>query len=777
VGAGPIIINFIGQTGGTLLRLPVVPPVVPPVLPPVVPPPIAPPPAPIAPPAAPVAPPAAPPIAAPPAPTAPPTITNVPLRNIPAAQFSSGLFLRAGGLITVGAYITAAAQHAAFEAQFNPYVQPVRNFTDEDFVRNTRNARNNHPLLEAVAKRIADNNGHPEPTGDDFIDARTAIRTATSNGSIEAVGGFDPNELIGPAGVGPANFIRADSLVLPYSVHFENLAAAPAPAQEVVVTQPLDTDLDFATFELSAIGFGSFVVDVPAGLSSFSTRVDAAAALGVLVDITAEFDIVSGILTARFTSIDPTTGDLATDPFLGFLPPNQTAPAGEGFVNYTVRAKPGLVTGTEIRAVGTIVFDTNPPITTNQIDPLDASQGVDSNKEALVTIDAGDPSSSVTLLPAETDHRRFAVSWMGTDDASGPNGSGVAFFDVFVSDNEDPFVLWLSQVPDTSAMFDGEYGHSYAFFSVAIDKVGHREAMPVSADTTTMVIVPPLVATDDEFEIDEDTVLDIGSKGVLTNDRLGDSSETLVVVPFTGTSQLGAAVAIDADGGFRYDPGILALQTKGRGEVTTDTFTYELRDALDRSATATVTITVLGINDWHNPRMALDVNKTNSVEPLDALIIINFLNDIDASLPAGIVGEPEFFWDTNDDGSVAPLDVLLIINELNNQAGPEGESSIFRVETSPLLDAGQSLVTPVQPSRSTSRDKARPGRLDPIWSSPASEIRTTSYPRSTTEHIVDDLFADEEALRDVLDQLTGRFDSTNRGVDLRDAHAAPRNFF
>ncbi len=225
-------------------------------------------------------------------------------------------------------------------------------------------------------------------------------------------------------------------------------------------------------------------------------------------------------------------------------------------------------------------------------------------------------------------------------------------------------------------------------------------------------------------------------------------------------------MSVDADGGFRYDPRILGLQVQGRGQSTTDTFTYELRDILGRTATATVTITVLGVNDWHNPQMALDVNKSNSVEPLDALIIINFLNEIDATLPAGIVGEPEFFWDTSDDGFVSPIDVLLIVNELNSRnGGSEGEASILRRETSPLLDAGQSLVTPVQPSRLKSRDEFRPGRLDPIWSSPTSETRSTSYHRSTTERVIDDLFADEETLLDVLDRLTEHLDSTKRGAD------------
>ena len=48
---------------------------------------------------------------------------------------------------------------------------------------------------------------------------------------------------------------------------------------------------------------------------------------------------------------------------------------------------------------------------------------------------------------------------------------------------------------------------------------------------------------------------------------------------------------------------------------------------------------------WQNPANPLDVNLNNSVEPLDALIIINRLNQgLGGSLPGpGIDGPPRFF--------------------------------------------------------------------------------------------------------------------------------------
>jgi hypothetical protein len=98
------------------------------------------------------------------------------------------------------------------------------------------------------------------------------------------------------------------------------------------------------------------------------------------------------------------------------------------------------------------------------------------------TIDAGPPTSSVLALPAVTNSASFTVSWAGSDDADGLPGSGVASFDIFVSDNGGPFAIWLDDTADTSAVYTGVEGHTYAFYSRATDNVAHVEPDPVSAD-------------------------------------------------------------------------------------------------------------------------------------------------------------------------------------------------------------------------------------------------------------------------------------------------------
>ena len=53
----------------------------------------------------------------------------------------------------------------------------------------------------------------------------------------------DPNNITGPAGFGEQNFVSVNQ-VLPYTIQFENEPTAGFPAQQVVITQQLDPDLN-----------------------------------------------------------------------------------------------------------------------------------------------------------------------------------------------------------------------------------------------------------------------------------------------------------------------------------------------------------------------------------------------------------------------------------------------------------------------------------------------------------------------------------------------------
>ncbi|MEQ1829982.1 MAG: redoxin domain-containing protein [Pirellula sp.] len=70
--------------------------------------------------------------------------------------------------------------------------------------------------------------------------------------------------------------------------------------------------------------------------------------------------------------------------------------------------------------------------------------------------------------------------------------------------------------------------------------------------------------------------------------------------------------------------------------------------------------------DFQNSLNRLDVNASGVVEPLDALIVINDINQHGIrTLAAKSVDYAGPMIDVNGDGGVSPLDVLIVINSLN----------------------------------------------------------------------------------------------------------------
>jgi hypothetical protein len=101
-------------------------------------------------------------------------------------------------------------------------------------------------------------------------------------------------------------------------------------------------------------------------------------------------------------------------------------------------------------------------------------------------------------------------------------------------------------------------------------------------------------------------------------------------------------------------------------------------------------VTLPGDRPWRNPTNPFDANRNSSVEPLDALVVINELNqpkfrDPTTGLLPSRPANALFFYDTTGDGFCTPLDVLRIINFLNNGSA-EGESDRdVSPESQPLL--------------------------------------------------------------------------------------------
>ena len=118
-------------------------------------------------------------------------------------------------------------------------------------------------------------------------------------------------------------------------------------------------------------------------------------------------------------------------------------------------------------------------------------------------------------------------------------------------------------------------------------------------NTTTATVTITVSGVNDESTAVDDTATtnkDMAVTGnVLDNDTDPDADDSLEVTAFDATSAKGAAVTVNSDGSFSYDPtGSTTLQALAEGTTTTDTFTYTMDDGYGNTQTATVTVTVSG---------------------------------------------------------------------------------------------------------------------------------------------------------------------------------------
>ncbi|MCK5600953.1 hypothetical protein KAR91_03730, partial [Candidatus Pacearchaeota archaeon] len=176
--------------------------------------------------------------------------------------------------------------------------------------------------------------------------------------------------------------------------------------------------------------------------------------------------------------------------------------------------------------------------------------------------------------PAITEAAAFTVNWTGQDNVE---GSGVSSYDIYVSTDGGDFTLWDS-FTDTSAVFTGEDGHSYAFYSIARDNAGHVEQAPADADATTTIHVPgsnnpPVFEPIGDKDVDEGQLLTFtvnaidpdGDEVAYTAQPLPDGAE------FTGDT-------------FTWTP---SFSQAGDYDIT---FTADDGQGLDDTMTITITV-------------------------------------------------------------------------------------------------------------------------------------------------------------------------------------------
>lgn len=276
----------------------------------------------------------------------------------------------------------------------------------------------------------------------------------------------DPNEIVGPGGVGDGRWLRNDQL-LTYTIYFENLTNATLAAQAVHVAGDLDPDLDWETFQWSGYAVGTRQVNITGSSSqAYAGQMDLRDSCGLLVDVSGNLDPDTGRITWDLVAIDPDTGLPTQEPLAGFLPPNTDPPQGEGWVRYTIRIRDEAISGANLHAEATIVFDVNEPLDTN----------VHTNHT-----DRTPPTSAVVALPPRSD--RPLLLAIGAADGQ----AGVADVDLFVSRLDAPYQKWGPYQTDSTVVLHADPGAAYRLYSVARDKVGNTEAVPTTPDASTRV--------------------------------------------------------------------------------------------------------------------------------------------------------------------------------------------------------------------------------------------------------------------------------------------------
>lgn len=129
--------------------------------------------------------------------------------------------------------------------------------------------------------------------------------------------------------------------------------------------------------------------------------------------------------------------------------------------------------------------------------------------------------------------------------------------------------------------------------------VVHDGALASAPKTVQLALAPvndaPVGTSDAGFAVVEDTALAIAAATLLANDTDPDAGDTLAIASAATRSAKGSSVYFDAAiGQVTYLADSSQFDALGAGQVTTDSFTYVLRDAAGLEGSATVTVQVTG---------------------------------------------------------------------------------------------------------------------------------------------------------------------------------------
>jgi uncharacterized repeat protein (TIGR01451 family) len=187
----------------------------------------------------------------------------------------------------------------------------------------------------------------------------------------------------------------------------------------------------------------------------------------------------------------------------------------------------------------------------------------------------------------------------------------------------------------------------YVFTNTAIIRTDQQEPDSTTSGVAVVTILnAPPIAADDRGATDEDHILWVRAPGVLANDS-DANGDPLSVFNYDRASALGVPIGILALGTYQYDPITPVIQSLDVGDIVVDTFSYTVIDCGNLTDTATVSITVTGLND--EPALTRPIPNRHAARDVR----------FHYTVPADTFWEPDAhdtltYTATRDDGSPLP---------------------------------------------------------------------------------------------------------------------------
>ncbi len=193
----------------------------------------------------------------------------------------------------------------------------------------------------------------------------------------------------------------------------------------------------------------------------------------------------------------------------------------------------------------------------------------------------------------------------------------------------------------------------------------------IATSSSTTNTPPTIVGLPDVTLLQNTTLEDAIDLTEFANDNETPADELSYSI--ANITNVDAGVTIDGNHRIDIQP---SMDWVGQSDVT-----IRVTDPDGEFDEDTFRVTVTSDCEYHNASFPEDVNGNGIISPLDALLVINELDDavysdpVNGQLLCNIPNGP--FFDVNNDGFVSPIDALQTINRLNESAATSVQTEVL----------------------------------------------------------------------------------------------------